>query len=540
MTAAEGPQRARFPWWPAVALVLAALGALGLLIADEAVGSPPSPPEEVVELPQVDRGVRYCPVTAAEDETATLVLATGTQAAEATVVRYGAAGPQSDELRALDPGERVEVALDDDAQRPVSVEWRGGPLAVSWHVEGERDAGGPCLTTPAQDWHLAGIDTALGAEARLHLFNPFSVDAVVRVRFGTPEGRVDLARTDNVVVPAGGTEVLDLVDVQPEETELGVTVETLAGRVVASAEVDRARIDEDDEGPEGRTVVPAVDEPATTWHLPLVNEDGDSWRSHVAVYNPTDRETAVTIHTSDPLEDAARAEYSVPPGGTRRIDVSDYAETSAFAALVETVTDVPVVVVGTETFLDSDRSGHTVQQATAQVSPTWVVPGGVGERAEHVAVHNPGGDPVEVDIIAGGEPVDEWEGLTFEANERRTLSLADVGDPAWPIVIEADGDVSVGLVSSLEDGDDLGRLLGLAFGPAAGDLPAEPVVVRRDPALATEPVRPPDLDDAADDFDDVDLPGLDEPAGPADEEADEPAAEDEGEPAEDAEDGDGA
>ena len=514
MTAARAARGRGSAAWPAIALALAALGALGLLIADEALGARADSPDEVVEVDAVDRGVRYCPVTAGEEESATLVLAAGPEATEATVVRYGQAGPERGEPHDLAAGEQRDVTLDGgEAGDPVAVEWRGGPVAASWHVEGERDAGAPCPTVPAPTWHLAGMDTALGAETTLHLFNPFSVDAVVRVRFGTPEGRVDLLRTDNVVVPAGGTEVVDLVDVQPEEPELGVTVETLAGRVIAGGELDRTRLDEDDdEGPQGRTLVPAVAEPGQRWHLPSAIV-GEAWESDVVVYNPGEREAAVTVSTSDPLGDVARAEHAVPPGGTTRLPLTDLAEPDAFAVVVETVTEVPVVVVRHEGFLDADQPGYTVQPGLPAAS-TWVVPRGPGDRAELVAMHNAGGDPVDVDVTIGGESVEGWTGETLAPNDRATLDLGELEPAGGPVLITADGEISATLISNLADGNDFGRILGLAVPITAdADVPHEPMPVRHDPPLATEPIRPPgrDPDEGPTEPDEeLDLPDLDE------------------------------
>ena len=160
-------------------------------------------------------------------------------------------------------GQVLAVPLGAGDPAPVSVRWQGGPAVATWRLAGEPDAAGAaCASTTAETWHLVGFDTRLGSFARLHLFNPFSSDAAVRLRFGTPTGAVALVIADNLAVPARSFRVVELGEFQPEIADLAVTVEVLGGRVVPMGEQVLGRGDPETPAPEGRAFLAAVSQPS--------------------------------------------------------------------------------------------------------------------------------------------------------------------------------------------------------------------------------------------------------------------------------------
>ncbi len=513
----------RLPRGPIALLIVAVLAAGGLVAADAAV-APAEPGTPEGQPWEIDAGTAHCPVTTeAEGAEARVVLAASGEAEVA--VRQD--GDVVEEL-ALDIGERGEV--DVDPARLVDVAWRGEPVVATWHVEDATAAAGPCPETPASTWRLAGIDTSLGSEARLHLANPYRVDAVAQVRFGTADGPVDLVRTQNVVVPAGETEVLDLVELQPEEPELGVTVETLAGRVLAQGEVERERLPEDDTGVVGRALVPAVVEDGVLWQFATVRAD-DNWDGALAVYNPSDRQAAVVVRPTSPAGDAVSEEILVPAGSVDRIPLDGRSEDGQFGVVLESINDVGVVAVRVEGNPAGGRTGYTVSPGTARATETWLVPGTAGERDDSLALLNPGAQAVSVTVIADGATVEGWQDRRLEPDTREVI-----GDVDLPALVYADGLVVAEQLSALADGDDLGRLSGL--GVPLREEERTGLGVRRAPALAFEPLLPPgedlvDDDDEAPSLRDLDLDAFDLDEG--DDEGDEP---DDGDPDDEPDDGD--
>ncbi|MFO8076754.1 MAG: DUF5719 family protein [Egibacteraceae bacterium] len=502
--ARQAPRRP--PRGPIALIVVAVLAAGGLLAADAAVApAEPSPPPG--QEWEVDAGTAHCPVTTEDEEAEARVVVAGSGEAE-VVVRQD--DEVVDELD-VDIGEAAEVAV--DPARLVEVAWRGEPVAATWHVENATSAAGPCPATPSSTWRLAGIDTTLGSEARLHLANPYRVDAVAQVRFGTAEGPVDLVRTQNVAVPAGETEVLDLVELQPEEPELGVTIETLAGRVLAQGEVERERLPEDDTGVAGRALVPAVIEDGVLWQFATIRDDGN-WDGELAVYNPSDRQAAVVVRPTSPAGDAVSEEILVPAGSVGRIDLEGRSEEDQFGVVLESINDVAVVAARVEGNPAGERTGYTVSPGTARAAESWLVPGTAGERDDSIALLNPGAEAVSVTVVSDGASVEGWEDRPLEPDTREVI-----GDVDLPALVYADGLVVAEQLSALTDGDDLGRLSGL--GVPLREEQRSGLGVRREPALAFEPILPPGEEVGEDDdgetpsledldFDDFDLDEDDE------------------------------
>ena len=496
-------------------LALAVVIGSAVVAADALLAPPGTAASPGVE--EVDAGdvrISYCPVVADEDETVSVIVAAvGDEPSEVSLERFlssdgdaGGAGAAT-EPETLQPGERRVTELETPV--PVEVTARGGQVVSAWRVSGQRSATGTCDVDPAPQLHVAGLDTGQGSTAWVHLFNPFSVDAVVRFTFGTDEGPADLVSTENIAVEAGQVTSVDLTELQPEQPELGLTVETLAGRVVAQGEVERLRVDADDEGPQGRALLPATSAPVAGAHFAHA-ADGNAWSSYLSVYNPNDREAAVRVRTTDLDPASSPEEISVRAGGVARVDLAGRSEDLTFAAVVESLNDLPLVVSRYEG--NTGRPpGVAVPLGAGEAHTRWATAGTMGERDERLSVHNPGTDAVEVTVTAAGEPVEGWQQRSVEANERVWVPDAG-GEIAWPAVLEATGPVAVEVVSAYtipdEDAEreseeageaeeqpepgDLGRVVGLMVPAQLPESTVEIPRVRTDRALRVRPVVPVD------------------------------------------------
>lgn len=486
---AGGPSRSRRGLGLAIlvitGLVLAAAAAVEVLAEAPA----PRAADPVPADPPVS-GTWFCPVVAAEEETAVLSVATATaQASTVTVVRYTEQGPQPDEPVELAAGAAHDVVLrDGQAARPVAVRWSGGPAVATWRVEGPDTAGAPCEPGPAPVWHVTGFDTTAQNQGRLHLFNPFAVDAVARVVFGTPTGRLTRVATENILVPAGQTLVVAMNEHEPEQPDLAASVEVLVGRLVVQGE-SRLRPTANQPGPTGRTLLPAA-APALAAALAYART-GDTAASWLSVYNPGDREAAIELRVSDPLPEAhvLLGEMNVPAGGVVRVDLADTSATVEFGISLVGVNEVPVVA----TRFTSIRGGQGVEgvaaSAGAPPARAWALAGGGGgDRAGRVSLFNPGGTPVTVTIDAGEQTPQGWRDLVLQPNARETLELAEAtGDrPAVPLRTSGDGPFAVELRTQ-SPGENL-RLWTASWIPAAvWEGPGVRPPVRRDEHLATAP-----------------------------------------------------
>lgn len=433
-----------------------------------------------------DAAVTYCPVATGDaDDVTVSVAAVGEEPSEVVVVAHDGDGATTVAEPTIEPGQREVVDLADGG--PVTVRSRGGAVAAVWNVTGERSTAGTCVPEPAPVSYIVGMDTTLGSQSSLHLFNPFTVDAVVRVRYGTADGAAELVSTDNVAVAAGTVETLDLTAVQPEEPGLAVVVETLTGRVVAQGEIERSPIDDDDDGPTGRTLVPAID--AMSSSAVFAHGTSGDWRSTVAVYNPSDRQAAVRIHTTDPNPDTPVEEVLVPAGGVTNVSLTNRSTSEVFAVRVDSLTDLPIAATLLEQ-RPGESAGISAMAGAAEGATAWATAGTTSARVEALSVYNPGDAQVEVTATLAGEPVRRWQSRTIEAGERQVLRLADLDAPGWPARIEASDPVVVSVASVVEEGPDAARLGGLMLPLPLRDPPGTVPHARHDGSLSVTPVDP--------------------------------------------------
>jgi len=485
--AADGGSRAHSRAVLALVIVAVVIGAA--LVADVVMETGTAMPTEPVPQETAQAGTWYCPATAGEEESAVLSVASvGEEPSRVTVVRYPDRQATPAEAVDVAPGEEHTVVLGPgEATTPVAVRWQGGPAAATWRVEAGDAPAAPCESAPSEEWHLAGLDTAGGAASIVHLFNPFAVDAVARVTFSTPEGRIALLLTDNVLVEAGSSARIDLGEFQPEQPDLGATVEVLTGRLVAQGELILEPVG-DQGGPRGRDLIPAAHAASSSWSFGYARID-DTSSSWLSVVNTGDREAAVEVRVSNPAPEATAQEHSVPAGGVVRIDLAELSQEAEFGVAADSVNEVPIVVHRLTTLRAGDRDGLAISRGGQAATTSALIGAGEGPRRGRVSVYNPGTQPVQIDVVTPAEDPPEWRGVEIEPNGWRTFHLGDV-DPTRtqiPVVVRASGPVVAELRSHYQSGPlRLWTAVGVPSQAWTGAATRPPV--RRDPALSTMPL----------------------------------------------------
>ena len=496
---------------------LAVLGAVAVLlvggtVADLLAAAEPPPPPPPVEQGAAAAGSWYCPAVAGEGETARLtVAAVGEQPSTVIVERYAKGRPVADATRTVEPGAPAVVDLSgDDATAPVAVRWTGGAAVASWRVNGQRPASAPCEPGPAQRWHVVGFDTNRGLTSTLHVFNPFSDDAVIRLVFARPEGPKELVLADNILIDGGGTTSLNLRRYQPEEEDLGVIVEVLSGRVVVQGEqtiVPPPRTT----GASGRLLLAGAPAPAENWYFDMA-ADGEGTESWLSVLNPDDDLAAVEVRVSNPRSDATAllAEVSVPPGGVSRVELAGASKDPGFGVSVSVVNGRPVVVSRSTALTTEGRRGVSGGLGAAALSTRWALVGGGTREGEGViSLYNPGATKATVSVTAAGAPA-AWDAIALPPNGRATLLLSDAGGDrrSLPVTVTSDVPIVAGLRTTTDGGDELGLDLDVGVAAQVWLGPPTRPAVRRNPSLSTSsgetpPSEPPILDQV-DEVDQVD------------------------------------
>lgn len=399
------------------AVVVAAVVALGLGLDRIAPVAPTAAPDVAPGEP-ASSGAWYCAAgdTVGESE---LLLITAAAPSEdghpgQTTTRIFADGAFDDARSGnVFPGSAaLDTIADGVAEAGIATRWWELPIAVSrsWDVSAEGGVSGvvsgPCVHEPSARWVVPGMATAGGAQAVLHLANPFDSDATVAITLTTPEGVLAPRRLENVVVPRRSVERIELNEHAPEQTDLGVIVATRAGRVVAEGvQSFNAAIG----GVEGLSLAAAAAEPAEFWTIPWFADD-DSRGSWLWITNPGERSAAVEIivHTDEGgIVPDGLEELTLDPGTVRRIDLRGLLPEGADhgALTVRSDNSQPIAAsVATQILAEAAvRSGVAVQLGSPVTDHTWILSGGPTEgRDVTVELVNPGGDDAVVDLALWG------------------------------------------------------------------------------------------------------------------------------------------
>lgn len=494
-------------------VAVAALVGVGIGVDAALPASAPDPGEEVAAGP-ASSGAWYCAAAGIDESDVVDIVAAAppsdaTTPAELAVetAREGAVSIAS--RPQVVPGASAVVRPGEAAvPTAVTTRWWDQPVGVTrlWEVtSGDGVSGrieGPCERRLSDRWVVPGVATAGGAQARVHLANPFDSDAAVTITLATADGVLAPRLLENVVVPKRSSRVVDLNEHAPERADLGVIVQTRSGRVVAEAvQSFNAAIG----GVEGLSLVRALPELVETWTIPWFADGGDA-ASWLWLTNPdTDRAAAVelTVHTEEGggvpegLE-----EITLDPGTVQRIDLRGLLPdgVTSGALTVRSDNGVPIAAaVGsqrggevapvdegtTEEGDDADapddgdepdegedeapadaeptpeeRSGIAVLSGAAEAGTSWVLTGGpTSGRTVTIHVVNVSAEEAVVDLTlwagSGLERPDDLQGVTIAPGAVRALEVsAGFGDATdhTVFVTARQGLVVAGRVATSDEG----------------------------------------------------------------------------------------
>ena len=448
-----------------------------------------------------------------------------------------------------DGGAEATLVTGDGGLAALEARWEETPLLLSrrWTVdETQRVPGtveGPCPAEPAADWVVPGVTTAGGAAATLHLANPTEGPASLSVTFSTPDGPVAPTRLANLAVEPHGQVTVDLNQFVPEQPDLGVVVQTRAGRVVAEVvQTLEAAVG----GVDGRALIPAHPTTAEAWTIPWVAAD-EQQTAWVWVTNPGAEPTDVRLVLHTPTGPVVPPDSGVTlaPGTTQRIDLRGaLAEVGTGAVTVRSAPGVGIVANGAVVRAVPDdpvRSGVAVVDALPASGGPQAAVSAVGAEGQQrtLLVANPGEEAAVVDVRVVGSDLAVARAvvgaLDVPPGSVVEVPLADVlpPDSAHAVLVEPSvGVVAAAVVGSATEGPlDLLSIAARAFSTTATVTeptlvrdrtllhPLQPVAPEDD--LSTPPGAPeddlstPPAGDVGDVGDDGDVEGVDDGAPPS-------------------------
>lgn len=434
---------------PVIVAVIVALGAV--MAADRLLVIEPAP--RVFETPAVaapgpgSSGTTwYCPggSTSAEGDAELTVIVANTAADPvegiATVVAFSPGAPTPpppvQERFALEGHTRLVLSPKDLVQSPhvaVTVEVDGGSVVVEQGVSsGSGFDLAACATSGSRTWYFADGATTRSSSLLLHLYNPFSVPAIVDLAFAATEGRAEPADLQGVVVPPRALVAVNVGDHVRREAAVSTSIAARSGRLVAGKIGRRAE-------PGQRGVVAGLGAPnaAGTWRFPEgVVGGGVVERFHL--YNPTEAEALVDLEMV--LDDGVfePIEVPVPAQGRTTLTVNGEAEAGVqvpdgvgHSALFRSLNGVDVVV---ERGLEASgrKLGLATTVGATEPALKWGLAAGVATSAveEWIIVQNASDQPnlVAVTAIGAGrsQVLDTLGGLTVPPLGRRGFKLNDI------------------------------------------------------------------------------------------------------------------
>lgn len=487
----------------ALALTVLALLVGATVAADRVVAAPTAPTAAFTEQADVDSGTWYCvPLVRKKEKASLTIAAVGDKPSRISVVQVGDGEARSDpdDTRELEPGSTFEVDVPGaDPPPALVVRWRGGPVTTSWQVTSDDGGrlGASCANGPSPRWLLSGASTVIGSTTTLHLFNPFESDAVARVAFATPEGRVNLVSSENLSVPARAVVTVDITELQPEQPDLGVIVEVDAGRVIATGlqrfgqpdlpdiELEGAETTIDPSAPQGGAVLHAssTDATAAGFAYAATDERTTSW---LTVLNPNNRAARLKVTASDEIAvDADAQEVVVGPESVERIELEGVSSAPNFGVTLESVNDVGFVANG---FIARSGNRPAVSSYAGVAEPDAISVGATAPEGTdpQLALFNAGAEAASVAVTVSGSAPEAWKSLEIAPGEMELWAFADadVGDGGAPVVVTANQPVHATL--RLGSGTEL---LTQPLVPAnAWQGSSDALVPRHDRTLTTRPV----------------------------------------------------
>lgn len=213
-----------------------------------------------------------------------------------------------------------------------------------------------CATVPAPQTLITGGSTASGATFVLHLMNPYAGEALVRLDVQSEAGTESSDRFESVVVPSRSSRLIDFTDLIPGREAISVSIETIAGRVMA---VGRGGTQH------GSAIWQAV-APREDWFLPVPAGLG---LKELVIATSSDSEVAfqVDVYASTGFEEGLITD-TLPARGRAVIDLASVAEDATGVRVISAAPLVPMLRFATE-------EGFAATTALPTTANRWLLPG---------------------------------------------------------------------------------------------------------------------------------------------------------------------
>ena len=447
-------------------VIVAGLAGGGLF--DWVAGDVPAPPPPVVAHGEFVARAVFCAPTGGDGRRQIAVAAS-----DGGAVPVGIGDDDREDL-----AEGRSLIVRSKVPDPTPVTGYDGPVAAAGAVSSTAPVGGAtaaqCARSASPRWFFAGGSAGLDFDERILLYNPFPDEAVVRLSFFTPQGQETKASFEEVPVPAGEFEAVQINEAIRVRKAVSVAVEARRGRVVAWKEVF-ARPDDRPRGVQGTLGANAT---ATSWYFPD-GAIGPGADQRLSVLNPTSNEAVihVTLTTSEEtLQPEKLLEVAVPRRSTLTLKLDDFVTKKDFSSIsttVESVNGVGIVAERTVWYSTDELSGVTSDTGLRRPVERWMLgPASLTPTTDSITVMNPTASATTVSMSLlrpDGDAIepDELQDLEVGAGSRRRLPVGSYtnGRPMVAIVT-ADGPVLAERFSYSEADSDVAAVMGLPLGPA--------------------------------------------------------------------------
>ena len=333
-----------------------------------------------------------------------------------------------------------------------------------------------CSKVASTRWYFAEGSSALGAEERIVVYNPFPDEAVVGINLFTPdgpEGNANLA--EGQAVPAGETLVVEINEFIRQERFVGASVVANRGRVIAW----RALQVSSEDRPEGVQFSLGATAPASEWYFPEGGLGG-GLDERVSLLNPTDREAVATVSIvtgEETLQPPKLVEVLVPPLTLQPLALREYVGGAdsdlGGAGVVVRTSSGAVVAERTVYYETTDLTGVASEVGAARTAAKWyLAPAVTAPETDSVILLNPGAEATQVSLTlrsSEGAPLRPapLQDITLKAGTRRKIPLGEwTRGRSMAVIVEGVGPLVAERFGS--KGSDVASLMGLPVGLSVG------------------------------------------------------------------------
>ncbi len=212
-----------------------------------------------------------------------------------------------------------------------------GGGVVADEIEG--NASVPCDSQGVTRWYAAGLDTLVGSDAYVSLYNPTATEAVANISVLEANGFYAPEAIQGISVPAHAQELIDLGRSVVNNPNVGVDVKVVRGSLAVVGEQDSTGVLSFDAG---------VTSPSTEAWFPAVTTVNDAI-AQIRVTNPNDARVTVSASVSLAKFTISPQSVSLPPYSSGVITITPNSAIPAAGYASVTVRSSEPVVSGLAT-----------------------------------------------------------------------------------------------------------------------------------------------------------------------------------------------